>query len=83
VHDDDRVGDFAAVVFDGLTEGDIVDIQLRKGGLAALEGEVFDLKISFRLVRVGCGGGLLRGCVGGKCEENDEEEFRGADFIVS
>jgi hypothetical protein len=26
---------------------------------------------------------LLRVCVGGKCEENDEEEFHGADFIVS
>ena len=39
VHDQDGVGDFAGVVFDGLAEGGIVNVQLRKAGLTALKGK--------------------------------------------
>ena len=68
VHDEDGVGDFAVVVFDGLADGDIMDVQFGKVGLAALKGEVFDLEISFGLVGVGPGGGLLCVCDGSESE---------------
>jgi hypothetical protein len=82
VHDKDCVGDFAGVIFDWLAERNVVDIQLREGGLAALEGEVRYFIVSFGLVGVGCGGGLLRLlrlCEAGEGEE-DEQIFHDGEF---
>jgi hypothetical protein len=75
VHDEDGVSDLTGVIFDGLTKRGKVDIQLREGGLAALEGEVRYFIVSFGLVGVGCGGGLLRLlrlCEAGEGEENEQ-----------
>ena len=74
MHDMDRVGYLAGVIFDGLAKGNIMDVEIGEGRLSALKGEIFDLEIALGLVGVGCWGGLLACCFCEGCEGDSEDQ---------
>jgi hypothetical protein len=79
MHDQDGVGDLSFNVFYGLAEGDIMDVEFRKGDFAAPEGKILNFEVSFGLVGV-VGGGLLSAGKSGCSEEKNEEIFHAAFF---